>query len=109
MVIDGFMEENGLAHPLEKNISSPQYKKIFVVRGGEVYTMENKDTMTDYQELARVGNQRWDMVKITIWIIFFCLGFIFIIFYIYREFSSPICKNLPPHKVPIPSQNPNLT
>ena len=34
LVIDGFMEENGLAHPPEKNISSPQYKQIFVVRGG---------------------------------------------------------------------------
>ena len=32
--------------------------------------MENKDTMTDYQELARVGDQKWDMVKITIGITF---------------------------------------
>ena len=51
------MEENGLATPPKKDISSPQYKKIFVV-GGEVYTMENKDTMTDYQELARVWDQK---------------------------------------------------
>ena len=57
MVIDGFMEENGLAPPPKKDISSPQYNQIFVV-GGEVYTMENKDTMTDYQELARVEDQK---------------------------------------------------
>ena len=52
------MEENGLATPPKKDISSSQYKKIFVVGGGEVYTMENKDTMTDYQELARVRDQK---------------------------------------------------
>ena len=52
------MEENGLATPPKKDISSPQYKKIFVVGGGEVYTMENKDTMTDYQELPRVRDQK---------------------------------------------------
>ena len=43
MVIDGFMEENGLAPPVPK--SSPT-KKIFVVRG---YRLENKDAKTDYE------------------------------------------------------------
>ena len=37
--------------------------------------MENKDTMTDYQELARVRDQKWDMVKITIGIIFVLFSF----------------------------------
>ena len=26
--------------------------------GGGVYTMENKDTKTDYQEVVRVGDQK---------------------------------------------------
>ena len=49
-------------------------KKIFVCvwgGGGEVYTMENKDTKTDYQEVVSVGDQKWEMVEITIGIIFF--------------------------------------
>ena len=53
------MKENGLAPSPKKDISSPQYKKIFVVGGrGEAYTMENKDTKTDYQEFVRVGDQK---------------------------------------------------
>ena len=52
------MEENGLATPPKKDISSPQYKKNICGWGGEVYTMEYKDTMTDYQELARVWDQK---------------------------------------------------
>ena len=51
------MEENGLATPPKKDISSPQYKKIFGWER-EVYTMKNKDTMTDYQELARVQDEK---------------------------------------------------
>ena len=109
LVIDGFMEENGLAPPPKKDISSPQYKKIFVVGVGEVYTMENKDTKTDYQELVRVGDQKWDMVKITIGIIFFVWDS-YSLFFIYTgNFQVPAEQKLPPPKVPIPSQNPNLT
>ena len=37
---------------------------------GGVYTMENKDTKTDYQEVARVGDRKSEMVKITIGVIF---------------------------------------
>ena len=32
--------------------------------GGGVYTMENKDSMTDYQEVVRVKEQKWEMVEI---------------------------------------------
>ena len=39
--------------------------------GGGVYTMENNDTKTDWQEVVRVGDQKWEMVEITIRIIFF--------------------------------------
>ena len=51
------MKENGLAPSPKKDISSPQYKKIwgggqkYGWGEGEVYTMENKDTKT------RVGDQ----------------------------------------------------
>ena len=34
--------------------------------GGGVYTMENKDTNTDYQKVVRVMDQMWDTVEITI-------------------------------------------
>ena len=71
--------------------------------------MENKTAKTDYEEVVRAGDQKWDMVEITIRIIFFCLRFIFIIFYICREFSSPTWTKSSPPKVPIPTQNPNLT
>ena len=32
--------------------------------------MESKDTKTDYQVVLRVGDQKWEMVEITIGIIF---------------------------------------
>ena len=81
MLIDGFMEENGLAHlsqkwnsvpPIQKlskkfeifpassyktqkNTSSPQKNYLWV---GGAYTMENKDTNTDYKKFVRVGDQK---------------------------------------------------
>ena len=36
--------------------------------------MENKDTKTDYQEVVRVGDQKLEMVEITITIFFFFFG-----------------------------------
>ena len=82
MVIDGFMEENDLAPPSPKmDISPPQYrrstrslkfsqplatryKKLFYpnkknICGWGVYTIENKDVKTGYQEVVRVGDQKW--------------------------------------------------
>ena len=59
--------------------------------------MENKDTKTDYQEVVSPGDQKWEMVEITIGIIFsFFLSF-FLFFeiyihyflYMYREFPGP--------------------
>ena len=69
--------------------------------------MENKDTNTDHQMFVRVGDQKWEIVEITV-------GFIFLLeinihCFLYREFSSPTWKKLPPPKVPIPTHNPNLT
>ena len=39
-----------------KTFFSPT-KKIFV-GGWEIYTMENKNTKTDYEEVVRVGDQK---------------------------------------------------
>ena len=89
-------------------------KKIFVA-GWRIYTMKNKNTKTDYQKVFRLRDQKWEMVKITIGIIFlffvffgfFCLRFIFTILDICREFSSSTWKNYPipkcqfPPKIPI--------
>ena len=69
--------------------------------------MENKDTNTYYQKVIRVGEEKWEIVEITIGIIF--LFEISIHYFLYREFSSPTWKKSPPPKVPIPTQNPNLT
>ena len=69
--------------------------------------MGNKDTNIDYNKFVRVGDQNWEIVEITIGIIF--LLEIFIHYFLYREFLSPIWKKSPPPKVPIPTQNPNLT
>ena len=56
--------------------------------------MENKDKNIDYQKFVRVGDQKWEIVEITIRIIFFCLGFAFSIFYT-RSFQVPPEKNHP--------------
>ena len=61
--------------------------------------MENKDTKTEYQEVLRVGDQKWELESF----FFFCLRFIFIIHihhflfsYICREFSCPTRKKITP-------------
>ena len=132
LVIYGFMEENGLAPFPKKEIRSPQYrrsprnlkssqplatrhkkklaphkKNICGWGKGGVYTMENKDTNTEYQKFVRVLDQKCEIVELNSES-FFCLRFLFTIFF-YREFSSPTRKKSPPPKVPIPTQNLNLT
>ena len=59
---------------------------------GGVYTMENKDTNTDYQKVVTVGDQNSETVEITIGII--CLRFVFTIFYT-GSFQVPPEKNYP--------------
>ena len=73
--------------------------------------MENKDTNTKYEKFVRVGDQKWEILEITIGIFFFhyLLEMIRIRYSLYREFSSPTWKKSPPPKVPIPTQNPDLT
>ena len=71
--------------------------------------MENKDTNTDYLKIVTVGDQKWEIVEITIGIIFFFLLEICIHYLLYSEFSSPTWKKSPLPKKPIPTPNPNLT
>ena len=52
------------------------HEKVFL-GGRGVYIVENKDTNTDYQKVVRVGDQKREIVEITIGILFFCLRFVF--------------------------------
>ena len=45
--------------------------------------MENKDRKTDYQQVVRVGDQKWEMVEMTIGIFFVCLFEIHIHYFLY--------------------------
>ena len=63
--------------------------------------MENNDTNTDYHKFVRVGDQKWEIVEITIRIIFFCLRFVFTIFYT-GSFQVPPKKNHPHLKCQFP-------
>ena len=72
--------------------------------------MENKDKKTDYQEVIRVGDQKWwEMVEITIRMTFFVWDS-YSLFFIYAvNFQvSPEKKSHPP-RVPIFTKNANLT
>ena len=97
----------------KKKKLAPHTKNIFVGRGEYIpCTMENNDANTDYHKFVRLGDQRWEIVEITIGIIFFFFFFVLKIciqYFLYREFSSPTWKKSLPPKVPIPTQNPNLT
>ena len=133
LVIGGFMEENGIAPSTKKDIRSsqfrrsprnlkssqplatrrekklaphPQQKKGSGYRG--VYTMENKDTNTDYQKFVRVRYQKWETLETTIRIILNFVWDSYSLFFIPEVFKSHL-KNSSPLKVPIPIQNPNLT
>ena len=70
--------------------------------------MENNNTNTDYHKFVRLGDQKWEIAEITIGIIFFffCLRYVFTIFYT-GSFQVPPKKNHPhlkcqfPPKIPI--------
>ena len=73
-----------------KKLLAPQKKYLWL----RVYTMENKDTKTEYQEVVTVGNQKWwEMAEITFGIIFFVWDAYSLFFYICRELSGPTEKN----------------
>ena len=73
---------------------------------GGVYTMQSMDTNTEYQKVVRVGDQMGKIVKITIRIIF--LWNLNPLFFKKEIFKSHLKKS-PPSKMPIPTQNPNLS
>ena len=64
--------------------------------------MENKDTNTEYHKFVSVGDQKWDIVEITIGIFFFlCVRFVFTVFYT-GSFQVPPKKNQPNLKYQFP-------
>ena len=95
-----------LATRYEKNFLASHKKNVWV--GGE-YTMENRDTNTNYQKVVRVWDQKWEIVEITIGITVLFEILLHYIYFLYRDFSSPTWKKSSPPKVPIPTQNLNLT
>ena len=50
--------------------------------------MENNNTNRDYHKFVRLGERKWEIVEVTIGIIFLLLK-ICIHDFLYREFSSP--------------------
>ena len=71
----------------------PTKKYLWV---GGVYTMEKKDTNTDYQKFIGVGDQHS--------LFFFFAWDLYSLFFILGVFKSHLKKS-PPPKVPIPTQN----
>ena len=91
------------SYKIRKNNLAPHKKRV-----GGIYTITN----TAYHKFVRVGDQKWEMVEITIEIFFFFFNFLLEIcihFFLYRELASPTEKNSPPPKVSIVTQNPNFS
>ena len=94
LVIDGFMEENGLVLLSQKAIRSLQYRRFpqenlptpnyktqthtkisppqkeYLWIGGSIYH-ENRDINTGYQKFVRIGDQKWEMQKLQLESFFF--------------------------------------
>ena len=66
------------------------YKKQYLWVEG-IYTILIKNTNTNYQEVVRPGDQKWEVVEIKIEII--CLLEICVHCFLYREVSSRTWKN----------------
>ena len=100
---EGPQEIPAPSYKIRKNFLAPQ--KNF--SGWEVYTMENKDTKADYQEVVRAGEQKWwEMVEITLGIIFFVWDS-YSIFLIYvGNFQVPPEKHHPHLKFQFPPKMP---
>ena len=68
--------------------------------------MENKTAKTDYEEVVRAGDQKWEMVEITIRIIFFVWDS-YSLFFIYAgNFQVPPEQNHPRPKCQFPLKIP---
>ena len=71
--------------------------------------MENKDRNTDYHKFVRLGDQMWEIVEITVRIIFFyCLRYVITIFYT-GSFQIPPKKDHPHLKCQFPPKIPVWT
>ena len=80
-------------------VFSPNNKKNCCWSGvGVVYTMANKDTNTNYQEVVRVADQ-YKIIKLTIRIPFFFLR-LYSLFSVQRVFRSQLKKITPPPPPP---------
>ena len=77
-------------------MSLPQ-KNFFWVGG--VYTMQNNDTNTDYHKFVSVGYQKWEIIEITIGIIFLFF-FLFLFFFAWALYSLLFIQGVfkPHHK-----------
>ena len=64
--------------------------------------MENKDRKTDYQEVVRAGNQKWQMVEITVRIFFFVSHSYSLFFVFTGNFQVLPQKNHPHPKCQFP-------
>ena len=64
--------------------------------------MKNKDVNIDYQKVVRVGDKKWDTIKII-------FSFWDSLFFYTGSFQVTPVKKTPPLKKPVPTQNPNLT
>ena len=69
--------------------------------------MENNNTNTDHHKFVRVGDQKVEIVEITIWIILFAWD-LYSLFFIQGVFKSHLKNKSTPPKVPIPTQNPKV-
>ena len=68
-------------------------------------TWKIKIQKTDCQKVVIVGNQKSEIVKITVGIIFFCLRLVFTIFYT-GSFELPPEKNYPHLNCQFPPKSP---
>ena len=110
LVIEGFIEENGLAFPLPKSYKMQKKclvtsKKIFTGGGESIYWKR------DNQEVVRVGNQKWEIVEITIGIFFFAVVVwdLYSLFFMQGLYNSHLKKHHPHLKCQHPLKIPDLT
>ena len=98
LVIDGIMEENGIASFSKKEIRTPNtegHQEIWNIprpwlQQTKSFSPPQKNCLWVGVVIIMKGDQKWEIVEFTIGI-FFCLFLleICIHYFLYREFSSP--------------------
>ena len=119
VVNNGFMEENSLvphlpqkklgppatnplSYKIRKKILTLTEKRLWGEEGGEYIPWEIRiQIQTNNRKLLGQGNKSEKLYKLK--------SESFSVHFVFREFSSPTWKKSPPSKVPILTQNPNLT